>query len=109
MLDDERSVAHSARSGSEDHPTATTSTVIGFTYYRPPIRAEVLIRDKRLVYIKCRAIRRTHRQFQRRVEGQCQMVGRALANAEWDIEVENAGVYRLCKVRDEWFLVGEYD
>ena len=28
---------------------------------------------------------------------------------EWDIEIENDGVYRLCKVEEEWFVVGEYD
>ena len=28
---------------------------------------------------------------------------------EWDVEVEDSGVYRLCKVNREWFLTGEYD
>jgi len=28
---------------------------------------------------------------------------------EWDIEVENAGVYRLALANGEWFIVGEYD
>ena len=37
------------------------------------------------------------------------MVGQTLENSEWDVEVENDGVYRLCKAGEEWFLVGEYD
>ena len=28
---------------------------------------------------------------------------------EWDIEVENNGIYRVCKAGKEWFVTGEYD
>jgi hypothetical protein len=28
---------------------------------------------------------------------------------EWDIEVEERGVFRLGRNEDEWFLYGEYD
>jgi hypothetical protein len=28
---------------------------------------------------------------------------------EWDVEVENHGVYRLAKTESEWLITGEYD
>jgi hypothetical protein len=28
---------------------------------------------------------------------------------EWDVEIVNHGIYRLCKANKEWFLLGEYD
>jgi hypothetical protein len=28
---------------------------------------------------------------------------------EWDVELENRGVYRLCRCLPDWFVVGEYD
>ena len=95
--------------GSERLETATPNAVIGFTYYRPPIRAEVLIRDKRLVYLKCRQFMGHIVNFSGVWKGNAKWWDEPWRTLEWDIEVENAGVYRLCKARDEWFLVGEYD
>jgi protein ImuB len=82
---------------------------IGFTYYRPPVSAEVLVRDKRLVYIKSRQFAGHITDFSGVWKGNAKWWDEPWKTLEWDIEVENAGVYRLCKVRDEWFLVGEYD
>jgi len=83
--------------------------VIGFSYYRPPISAEVLVRDKRLVYLKCRQFAGHILNFSGVWKGNAKWWDEPWKTLEWDIEVENAGIYRLCKVRDEWFLIGEYD
>ena len=34
---------------------------------------------------------------------------RSWRTEEWDVEVEDNGVYRLCNVNRDWFLSGEYD
>ncbi len=85
------------------------SGTIAFTYYRPPIRAEVLIRDARLVFIKTRLFAGHVINCSGVWKGNSKWWDQPWRTQEWDIEVENAGVYRLCKARDEWFLLGEYD
>jgi protein ImuB len=95
--------------GTERIESQSQSAVIVFTYYRPPISAEVLVRDKRLVYIKSRSFAGHIVNFSGVWKGNARWWDEPWRTLEWDIEIENAGVYRLCKVRDEWFLVGEYD
>jgi len=95
--------------GRERLETATQNTVIGFTYSRPPLRAEVLIRDKRLIYLKCRQFAGHILNYSGVWKGNAKWWDEPWKTLEWDIEVENSGIYRLCKARDEWFLVGEYD
>lgn len=96
-------------SGTERLQTSMQNAVIGFTYYRPPIEAEVLVRDKRLVYLKCRAVAGHIVNFSGVWKGNAKWWDEPWKTLEWDIEVENSGVYRLVKTKDEWFLVGEYD
>jgi hypothetical protein len=94
----------SANRAAEPH-----NSVIAFAFYRPPIPAEVLVRDKRLVYLKCRQFAGHIVNYSGVWKGNAKWWDEPWRTLEWDIEVENAGVYRLCKVRDEWFVVGEYD
>lgn len=82
---------------------------IAFTYFRPSVRAEVLIRDARLVFIKTRLFAGHVINCSGVWKGNSKWWDQPWRTQEWDIEVENAGVYRLCKARDEWFLLGEYD
>lgn len=96
-------------SGIERLETSMPNAVIGFTYYRPPMQAEVLVRDKRLIYLKCRQFAGHIVNLSGVWKGNAKWWDEPWRTLEWDIEVESAGVYRLCKVRDEWFLVGEYD
>ncbi|MFL6373417.1 MAG: hypothetical protein ACJ73D_02005 [Pyrinomonadaceae bacterium] len=90
----------------ENHRPIATIT---FTYYRPPITAEVLIRDKRLVYIRSGQFAGHIVNYSGVWKGNARWWDEPWKTLEWDIEVENAGVYRLCKARDEWFVTGEYD
>lgn len=85
------------------------SGTIAFTYFRPSVRAEVLIRDARLVFIKTRLFAGHVINCSGVWKGNSKWWDQPWRTQEWDIEVENAGVYRLCKARDEWFLLGEYD
>lgn len=85
------------------------SGTIAFTYFRPSVRAEVLIRDARLVFVKTRLFAGHVINCSGVWKGNSKWWDQPWRTQEWDIEIENAGVYRLCKARDEWFLLGEYD
>ncbi|MFT3744993.1 MAG: hypothetical protein QM785_11960 [Pyrinomonadaceae bacterium] len=82
---------------------------IGFTYFRPAIQVEVLVREDRLVYIRSRFFAGHVTNFSGVWKGNSHWWDKTWRTHEWDIEVENHGVYRLCKVDKEWFLSGEYD
>ena len=83
--------------------------VIAFTYYEPPIRAEVLVRERRLVYLRTR-------YFAGRVAA-CSGVWRtnsrwwekAWDTRAWHVEIENGGVYCLQKTGNDWLVTGEFD
>lgn len=83
--------------------------IIAFTYYRPPVRAEVLVRDRQLIYLKTRYFAGHIANVSGVWKGNSKWWDRLWRTQEWDVEVENGGVYRLCKAGEEWFLVGEYD
>jgi hypothetical protein len=83
--------------------------VIAFSYFNPPIPADVLVRDKKLIFLRT--------QYFSGHVAKCSGVWKANSKwwdsawkaQEWDVEIENHGVYRLCKVDKDWFLAGEYD
>lgn len=83
--------------------------IIAFQYYEPPVMAEVLIRDKQLVYLRTR-------YFAGRVTA-CSGVWRlnsrwwerAWDTQEWHVEIENSGVFRLQRTGNEWLVIGEFD
>jgi len=95
--------------GKEKVEIKTESSTIAFSYFRPPLPAEVLVRDKRLIFI------RTH-FFQGRVleysgvwKGSSKWWDTSWKTQEWDVQVEGQGVYRLHHAGNDWFLTGEYD
>jgi len=85
------------------------SGTIALTYFRPPLPAEVLVRDGRLVFIRTRHFAAHVAACSGVWKGNSHWWDKSWKTQEWDIEVENNGVYRLCKVDKEWFLSGEYD
>lgn len=83
--------------------------VIAFTFYEPPIAAEVLVRNKQLIYMRTL-------NFAGRVAA-CSGVWRlnsrwwekAWDTQEWHVELEGGGIYRLRKTGSEWLVIGEFD
>jgi protein ImuB len=83
--------------------------IIAFTYSHPPVRAEVLVRDGRLVFVKTSYFSGHIVNYSGVWRTNSKWWDKPWKTQEWDIEVDNNGVYRLCKVDKEWFLAGEYD
>jgi protein ImuB len=82
---------------------------IAFNYFRPMIRASVVVRDQRLVSIRTRSFSGRVTEYSGVWRANSRWWDQPWSVQEWDIEVENHGIYRLAKTRSEWFLVGEYD
>ena len=103
---------HSFSANRAAQPQASNlsgSGIIAFIYYHPPVRAEVLVRDGRLVFIKTRDLSGHVREYSGVWKANSKWWDKSWKTQEWDVEVENNGIYRLCKVDKEWFLAGEYD
>ncbi|CAN5450338.1 hypothetical protein BH10ACI2_BH10ACI2_18930 [soil metagenome] len=95
--------------GKETLEIKSEQSVIGFTYYHPPLRAEVLVRDGRLVFIKTRDFSGHATEYSGVWKANSKWWDKSWKTQEWDVEVEGHGIYRLCKLDKEWFLAGEYD
>ena len=84
-------------------------TTLAFTYYRPPHHAEVVYREGRLVFIRTRHFDGYVNEYSGVWKGNSSWWDKPWKTHEWDVEIENRGIYRLCKANREWFLLGEYD
>jgi protein ImuB len=82
---------------------------LAFTYYRPPQHAEVVYRDGRLVFIRTRHFDGYVSEYSGVWKGNSSWWDKPWKTQEWDVEIVNLGIYRLCKANKEWFLLGEYD
>jgi protein ImuB len=96
-------------SGVEHIHLEPRQSSLAFTYYRPPQHAEVVYRDGRLVFVRTRHFDGYVSDYSGVWKGNSSWWDKPWKTQEWDIEVENRGIYRLCEVNKEWFLLGEYD
>ena len=95
--------------GVERMETQHDEAVIAFNYFRPPVPAEVLVREKRLIYLRTRNFSGRVVNYSGVWRADSKWWDRPWRTEEWDVEVEDHGVYRLCLVDKDWFLAGEYD
>jgi protein ImuB len=95
--------------GKERLDTQKEEPIIAFNYFHPPVQAEVSIRNKRLISVKTQYISGNVKECSGVWRQNSRWWNRTWSTEEWDVEIENGGVYRLCKVSGYWFLVGEYD
>lgn len=82
---------------------------LAFTHYRPPLRAEIVYRNGRLIFVRTKYFDGYVSEYSGVWKGSSTWWDKPWKTQEWDIEVENKGIYRLCKVHQQWFLLGEYD
>ncbi|MEO8574212.1 MAG: hypothetical protein ABI481_09610 [Pyrinomonadaceae bacterium] len=85
------------------------SAVIAFSYFNPPIQADVLVREKRLIFLRTQYFSGHVKKYSGVWKANSKWWDQEWKAQEWDVEIENHGVYRLCKVNNDWFLAGEYD
>ncbi|MFN0277509.1 MAG: hypothetical protein ACKVRN_02790 [Pyrinomonadaceae bacterium] len=101
------------RTGSDSDwvPVSAQETcgIIAFSYFRPPLPTEVLAKHGRLTFIKTKYFSGRVTEYSGVWKANSKWWGESWKTQEWDIEVENNGVYRLCRLGKEWFLMGEYD
>ncbi|MEP7074937.1 MAG: hypothetical protein ABI878_03935, partial [Acidobacteriota bacterium] len=71
--------------------------VIAFSYFHPPVRAEVLVRESRLVFVKTRNFEGHVAQYSGVWKSNSKWWDKPWKTEAWDVEIENKGVYRLCK------------
>ncbi len=95
--------------GRENGTTEPARPVIAFSYFRPPLAAEVLVREGRLAYIRTRLFSGRVAEYSGVWKADSKWWEHGWTTREWDIEVEGGGIYRLGKIGAEWFLIGEYD
>jgi hypothetical protein len=69
----------------------------------------VLVRDARLIFLKTREFSGHVTEYSGVWRANSKWWDKSWKTQEWDVEVETNGVYRLCKVSKEWFVLGEYD
>lgn len=84
-------------------------SIIAFSYFHPPLRAEVLVRDGRLIFIRTQHFNGHVTEYSGVWKANSKWWDKSWKTQEWDVEIENKGIYRLCKAGKEWFLAGEYD
>ncbi len=95
--------------GNEKLEVRTEKLTAAFYYFRPAIPASVTVENKRLFFISTPRFNGRVKTYGGVWRKNSHWWNRSWNNHEWDIEVEDEGIYRLCKVADEWFLIGEYD
>ena len=83
--------------------------MIAFSYFNPPIPADVLIRDKKLIFLRTQYFKGHVTKYSGVWKANSKWWDKSWKAEEWDVEIEDQGVYRLCKVGKDWFLAGEYD
>ena len=95
--------------GKEKVEIKTENSTIAFSYFRPPLPAEVLVRDKRLIFIRTHFFKGRVLEYSGVWKGSSRWWDASWQTEEWDVQVDEKGVYRLRRAGDDWFLTGEYD
>jgi protein ImuB len=95
--------------GRERREVQQDKAIIAFSYFHPPIRAEVLVCEGRLIFVRTGVFSGHVKEYSGVWKSNSKWWDKAWRTQEWDVEIENGGVYRLCKAGKEWFLAGEYD
>jgi protein ImuB len=95
--------------GKERVEIKTDKAVIAFSYFTPPVEAEVKVERQRLVYLRTADLRGYVKEYSGVWRRNSQWWSKGWKTEEWDVELENGGVYRLAKAGKKWYLTGEYD
>ena len=95
--------------GCESKEQKLVPPVIAFAYYDPPIPAEVFVRNRQLIYLRTPEFAGRVLAYSGVWKSNSAWWGKSWRVHEWHVEVENAGIYRLQKKGEEWYVAGEFD
>lgn len=101
--------AESIPAGKERVEIKTDKAIIAFSYFTPPVEAEVKVERQHLVYLQTADLRGHVKEYSGVWRRDSQWWSAGWKTEEWDVELENGGVYRLSKAGKKWYLTGEYD
>ena len=95
--------------GREKLEIRSENLTAAFNYFHPPLPASVTVENKRLLHIKTAHFTGRVKKYSGVWKKNSHWWNRPWSDQEWDIEVEERGVFRLGRDEKEWFLFGEYD
>jgi len=95
--------------GCESKEPKLVPPVIAFAYYDPPIQAEIFVRNRQLIYLRTPEFAGRVLAYSGVWRSNSAWWGKSWRVHEWHVEVENAGIYRLQKKGEDWFVAGEFD
>ncbi len=95
--------------GREKLEIRSEKLTAAFNYFRPPLPAAITVENKRLLHIKTPFWSGRVKKHSGMWKKNSHWWNRPWNDREWDIEVEEQGVFRLGRNEGEWFLFGEYD
>lgn len=95
--------------GCEKVEIRSEKLTAAFYYFRPPIPATVTVENKRLLCITTPYFSGKVKEYNGGWKKSSHWWHRAWSSREWDVEVEDEGIYRLCNNGGEWVLAGAYD
>src|SRR6185503_19475563 len=74
------------------------NAVIAFSYFNPPIPADVLVREKRLVFLRTQYFSGHVTKYSGVWKANSKWWDKSWKAQEWDVEIEGYGVYRLSRM-----------
>ncbi len=95
--------------GTESGEIREAKPNISFSHYDPPLSAHVWIEHRKLKYLKTREFEGKVKEHGGIWRANSHWWAGFWTTDEWDVEVENQGVFRLSRKGKEWFVTGEYD
>jgi hypothetical protein len=104
-LDTEKLPAGKEKRGEHD----VAAPVIAFNYFDPPIPAEILVRNRQLIYLRTPYFRGRVAAYSGVWRASSRWWEKGWSVQEWHVEIEEGGIYSLLKRGEEWFVAGEFD
>ena len=93
--------------GASGYPRTAQHTVrFAFHYYRPALAAQVRVKEGRPAMVNTQAVVAAAGPW--RASGEW-WTATPWERDEWDVELANGGVYRVCRASRGWFVEGMYD
>lgn len=96
--------------GREPDELSDSKPTLAFSYFRPPLRADVYISGNKLARIKTRYFSGNVIAYSGAwVNSSDWWTREYWQKMEWDVELEGHRLLRLARTRDGWYVTGGYD